>query len=545
VPCHQLFHRLPCPALLAGLLSLVLSVPPAAAVNLPQTGQGTCSDTAGNPIACAGTGQDGEQRAGVAWPQPRFVDNGDGTVTDRLTGLVWLQNGNLFGPGSRMELEDAFFNLARMNSGQIVNFGYTDWRIPNINELESLLNLGVADPAAWLNGQGFTDIQPGPWFYWSATAAAGYNGTLAWALRFGDGVTQTLPISGTENGRNHFWAVRGGQAGAADTGFPANVWRTGQTTAYVLGDDGNLQRGVAWPTPRFGDNGDGTITDNLTGLVWLQDASCMANHYPAFDVDPTVGDGGVVWSRALAFVAGINQGQFPNCSGGRNDWRLPNLKELRSLVDYGRLNPPLPADNLFTSTVGPTTFWSSDSHVANPRYAWFVDFVAGTTGYQLKSGVIDFPFYGVLPVRGGAIDSDGDGVFDTVEQQSGCMLANDADTDDDGLGDGVEDANANGAVDAGETSPCVADSDGDGLLDGTERGLTAADIGADTDPAVFVADADPATTTDPLAADSDRDCIDDGIEDANRNGRIDDGESDPGRGNVESLLPVLQLLFEE
>jgi hypothetical protein len=54
------------------------------------TGQTTCWDINGNPISFSGTGMDGEIRAGVAWPTPRFTDNGDGTATDNLTGLTWL-----------------------------------------------------------------------------------------------------------------------------------------------------------------------------------------------------------------------------------------------------------------------------------------------------------------------------------------------------------------------------------------------------------------------------------------------------------------------
>jgi len=67
-----------------------------------------------------------------------------------------------------------------------------------------------------------------------------------------------------------------GQAAAP----PAPVPQTGQTTSYAAGDDGATQRGVAWPSPRFTDNlvngvSNGTVTDNLTGLVWLKDANCF------------------------------------------------------------------------------------------------------------------------------------------------------------------------------------------------------------------------------------------------------------------------------
>ena len=94
--------------------------------------------------------------------------------------------------------------------------------------------------------------------------------------------------------------VRGGQLnGTADKDFPSNVWRTGQTTSRHAGDDGAIRAGVAWPTPRFKDNGDGSVTDNLSGLVWLQDANCIASHYPGINAD-----GLVDWSSGLAFRGG-------------------------------------------------------------------------------------------------------------------------------------------------------------------------------------------------------------------------------------------------
>ena len=79
------------------IMSIIMILPVmtfASTIQLPQTGQTTCWDKNGNVIPCAGTGQDGDIQAGVAWPNPRFTDNGDGTVTDNLTGLMWTQNAN-------------------------------------------------------------------------------------------------------------------------------------------------------------------------------------------------------------------------------------------------------------------------------------------------------------------------------------------------------------------------------------------------------------------------------------------------------------------
>jgi uncharacterized repeat protein (TIGR01451 family) len=119
-------------------------------------------------------------------------------------------------------------------------------------------------------------------------------------------------------------------------------------------------------------------------------------------------------------------------------------------------------------------------------------------------------------------DDDNDGLLDTAEATLGTNPF-DGDTDDDGLGDGVE-INGTGLLQA-PTNPLLADSDGDGVLDGTEVGLTAPT--AYTNLLIFVADADAATRTNPNLADTDSDNLSDGNEDANKNGRIDSGESDP------------------
>jgi YD repeat-containing protein len=123
-------------------------------------------------------------------------------------------------------------------------------------------------------------------------------------------------------------------------------------------------------------------------------------------------------------------------------------------------------------------------------------------------------------------DTDNDGLPDSLESTT-CTDPNDADTDDDGIIDGAEDANHNGDVDPGETSPCNIDSDGDGIQDGTESGITTPAMGSDTDMGVFQPDLDFTTTTNPLDKDTDGDGCIDGVEDPNHNGRIDPGEKDP------------------
>lgn len=132
-------------------------------------------------------------------------------------------------------------------------------------------------------------------------------------------------------------------------------------------------------------------------------------------------------------------------------------------------------------------------------------------------------------------DSDRDLLPDSVEiDDTSCPFIYDADSDDDGIADGLEDSNRNGLVDPGETSPCNPDSDNDGIQDGTELGITEPVADPDdagpmrgTDLAVFQPDLDPTTTTDPRITDSDGDGIVDGDEDTNHNGRVDSGESSP------------------
>lgn len=123
-------------------------------------------------------------------------------------------------------------------------------------------------------------------------------------------------------------------------------------------------------------------------------------------------------------------------------------------------------------------------------------------------------------------DSDDDGLFDGLEVYVEKTDPLDDDADDDGLLDGNEDANHNGVKDLNETDAKNIDTDGDGLTDGLERGL-ARSQGRSTKLTLFRADADPSTQTNPLRADSDGGGDSDFIEDANHNGRVDSGETDP------------------
>jgi hypothetical protein len=181
----------------------------ASSVSLPQTGQTTCYDASGNVINCTGTGEDGALLEGVAWPSARFTDNGDETITDNLTGLMWTQNANAPGPvgcttAVEMTWQNALNYAACLNTHDYL--GHNDWRLPNRKELFSLANFSQSNIATWLGTQGFSNVQAG---YWSSTTyVASTPGTdIAWAVN----IIYGSVYAGEKSGVAYVWAVRGGQ----------------------------------------------------------------------------------------------------------------------------------------------------------------------------------------------------------------------------------------------------------------------------------------------------------------------------------------------
>ncbi len=185
------------------------------------------------------------------------------------------------------------------------------------------------------------------------------------------------------------WSAVGAEDGfyviPAMRGQYAPVPKTGQTTSYDIPDhrdDGALQKGVAWPTPRFTDNGNGTVTDKLTGLIWMKDAGAL---------------GAKNWAGALSAANVLKSGDFDLTDGSQaGDWRLPNGRELFSLVDDGRYNPSLPAVNPFTN-VQPSYYWSSSTNAKYTDRASYVYFFDGSMNIKDKSS---YNYY-VWCVRGG------------------------------------------------------------------------------------------------------------------------------------------------
>jgi len=188
-----------------------------------------------------------------------------------------------------------------------------------------------------------------------------------------------------------FWGLKSGSWGVqTGTAAPASVPKTG--------DSADGAKGVAIPNPRFTDNGNGTVKDNLTGLIWLKKANCggMKN-----------------WADAQTFANSLYDGWTGDGSGGdcglsdgsaAGAWRLPNKNELASLLHAGYFNPALSNDagDAKWGTTGTSSFtnvqsnlyWSATTYVGDTSLAWYMNLNNGFVDYDFKT----YTFY-VWPVR--------------------------------------------------------------------------------------------------------------------------------------------------
>lgn len=279
---------------------------------------------------------DGALRSGRAWPEPRFEENPDATITDLLTGLTWAKDAQVMNardPGydgdgdadGNVTWQHALDYVAKLNAEAFL--GHADWRLPDIRELRSLASYGAPDGASWLVEQGFEHVFA--YGYWSSTTDQGHPAD-AWCLWLWSG--QVMRHSKIDANGNFamVWPVRGVATGLASTGQVECFGSDGEGLPCTgTGQDGGVPSGLAWPEPRFESAAEGTLRDHLTGLTWVADVGASgAVACPGAGATFT-------WGDALAHVSCLGAEAYL----GHADWRLPNVNELESLLHFGS-SPP-------------------------------------------------------------------------------------------------------------------------------------------------------------------------------------------------------------
>jgi len=274
--------------------------------------------------------------------QPSYTVSADGlTVLDNVTSLTWTQGADWTGDGV-VNVSDKFTYADAQTYVDTLNAqnygGYDDWRAPTIKELYSLIDYRGTDPDPTATGSSglvpFIDADVFEFAY----------GDLSAGERIIDSqwVTSTLYVSTVMGGTQAMFGVNfadGRIKGYPAVGGPGGV----DKTYYARFCRGNTDYG----TNNFTDNDDGTVTDSATGLTWSQDDSAT----------------GLNWEDALAWVQQMNDQNYL----GHDDWRLPNAKELQSLVDYTR---------------SPDTTTSAA-----------IDPIFNSTQITNAAGQLDYPFY--------------------------------------------------------------------------------------------------------------------------------------------------------
>jgi len=313
----------------------------AARTVIVDTGQLHCYGLRGESIAAPAPGSalDG-QDAQYRGAQPSYRGNGDGTVTDLNTGLTWQKTP----PKTPVSWEDAIDYADALKVG-----GHGDWRLPTIKELLSIVDFSgsIRTRTPYIDTDYFdyhypdrsTGVRDIDAQYWSTDR---YVGTVmrgdegAFGFNFADGRIKVYPVS-TRHGRggkqNFVRCVRG------LTGYGENA---------------------------FADNGDGTVTDAATGLTWMQTDSSQPMR----------------WADALAYAEDLEL-------GGHSDWRLPNAKELQSIVDYSKAPDARDAaqrgpaiDPVFSLTEEESWHWTSTTHGDDKRAAVYICFGRGLSAWD-------------------------------------------------------------------------------------------------------------------------------------------------------------------
>jgi hypothetical protein len=324
------------------------------------TGQQVCYSDVGEMAAPGPNepffGQDA-QNAGV---QPAYRNNGDGTITDLNTGLMWAK-----AVGAKVTHAEAAAGASSFDLA-----GYTDWRLPTIKELYSLILFSGTDVSGWWTTEGATPFLDTAFFdfaYGDPNAGERLIDAQYWS--------STEYVSTTMNGNATAFGVN--FADGRIKGYPSGPvgppGRQSTKTAFVKYVRGNPDYGIN----DFIDNRDGTITDRATGLMWSQADSGV----------------GMNWQTALARVQQKNREQYL----GYSDWRLPDAKELQSIVDYTR---------------SPATTHSAA-----------IDPVFSVTPIVDEGGETDYPFYWTSTTHAGGAASGSYAVYVAFGKALGSMEA--------------------------------------------------------------------------------------------------------------------------
>ena len=366
------------------------------AASVPETGQTKCYNNTVE-IPCPSPGQPfyGQDANYSINPMSYTKLDGSGnalpdsattwvTVRDNVTGLTWEMKTNMDGvknyndphdadnkydwydgnpatnggdpghPSNGTDTEDFIRALNDASYG-----GYSDWRLSNVNELLSIVNYGIKSRPSIDTGY-FLNTQLSS--FWSSTTYMEYSWKV-WEVNFGYGDLDdgnhkyNYGVYGT-----HARAVRGVQSGSLD-----NL----AIGSFDAVDSGSIDA-ASTAASSYTDNGDGTITDNLTRLMWQQSSSS-----------------GKTWEQALAYCEELD-------IGGNTDWRMPTIKELQRLVDRSRRGPAI--NTMYFLNTASSLYWSSTTYANDTYGAWGVEFIDGLTKNFYK-----YNLYYVRAVRGGQV----------------------------------------------------------------------------------------------------------------------------------------------
>jgi Protein of unknown function (DUF1566)/EF hand len=332
------------------------------------TGQNRCYDdrteiTFPKPGAAL-FGQDGQ----YAGHRPSYRDNGNGTVTDLNTGLMWQAD-----PGAKRTFEEAGKGASKCRTG-----GHEDWRLPSIKELYSLILFSGTDPDPMSRDTGeqapFIDAKHFKFEYGKES-----DGERVIDSQY---ASSTKYVGTTMGGQATVFGVNFADGRIKGYGLKSPHGR-GQKTFCVLYVRGNR----AYGKNEFKDNGNGTVTDHATGLTWMKVDSGKLRAGRGED-------GKLNWSEALRWAEDLKY-------AGHSDWRLPNAKELQSIVDYTRspdtsrspaIDPVFECTPI-TNEGGKTDYahyWTSTSHlkVQAARAAVYISFGRGL-GFMTLRGSRD------------------------------------------------------------------------------------------------------------------------------------------------------------